>query len=111
MSTGTAGVAPATAGAAAAQGVDDWAASAANYAAEQAAAAGGVVDPFAGIDEMDTDGVKLGAGLIEIEGAYHLEIADADVKAELNRNNRHEINLRCVALHSTPGLSPAGSAM
>lgn len=87
--------------------VDSWG----QQAAEAVNEFRGPVDPFADVDALDTEGVKLGGGLIEIEGAYHLEVADAVVKEELTRQNRHEIRLRLVALHSTPGQSPAGSCM
>lgn len=81
----------------------------------QSGANGGVFDPLEDFDT--TDGGGLSAGHIEVEGAYHLEVADAELKRDeggnldLNLNGRNYFNLRLVCLHSTPGQSPAGSTM
>lgn len=62
-------------------------------------------------DDFDAAGVDVGGQgqPIEIEGAYHLELADAKWEDAPNKKGRKELLVRFVALHSTPGLSPAGS--
>lgn len=69
-----------------------------------------------GYDELDSYDAgdiepSQGGGRIEVEGTYHLEIKSAKLDEEFNRNGRRQITVMLVALHSTPGLSPAGAAM
>jgi hypothetical protein len=88
-----------------------------NWGADAVAGAGYSNDVFDPLADIDSGEGGMSAGKIEIEGAYHLEIADADLKRDesgqiaVNRNGRAYFNLRLVVLHSTPGLSPAGSSM
>jgi hypothetical protein len=60
-------------------------------------------------DDLDS------GGKIEIEGFYHLEITKVEKKLSLLDENGKEqtpqISITCKALHSTPKMSPAGSAM
>jgi len=61
---------------------------------------------------QDPDAFRKG-GMVELEGCYHLEIAE--IKADLNRvNNSGEarypnVNLHCRVLHSVDGQSPEGA--
>lgn len=71
---------------------------------------GGAVDPLAGMD-FDTEGVQPGAGRVEAAGAYHMEIAEAELKEQPNAFGQPYINMRLVVLQSAPNQSPAGSIM
>lgn len=74
---------------------------------------GGNGDAAAELDSFDADGVSTagGGGPIDVEGAYHLEVADASWDEKDNNFGRKQMTVRLVALHSTPGLSPAGSVI
>ena len=97
MSTGTTTADQGGWGQQAANAVDEW--------------NNGPVDPLTELDGFDTDGLQRGGGLIEVEGAYHLEVAAAELAPELNNKGRQEIVVRLVCLHPVPGQSPAGSAI
>ena len=79
-------------------------------AVEDVYGGGGGFEDVDGYDAGDIEPSQVG-GVIEVEGAYHMEIKSAKLDEKLNRNGRRQITVMLVALHSTPGLSPAGSAM
>jgi hypothetical protein len=94
-------------------GTDDWGQAAAAEMDQwrQGGGDGTYADPSldGGLGDLDVGDVQTGPVLIDRDGVYHLEVESAEVDAELNRNGRQQITVRCRALNSIPNQSPPGS--
>lgn len=60
------------------------------------------------VGEVDTKG---SGGIIDQEGAYHLQITKAKWEDAPNSKSRREMSVVMTCLHSTPGQSPEGSVL